>query len=109
MENKTNKMALFQSRWLKVYKIKWSHSCQPRWLPVSHDTLGQEGIYLSQSRHIWQGDTPKISAHMGRTAMSAEQDHPQTGFWGIPHLQSGVPRHLSKDPEGWSADVDPSL
>ena len=43
-ESRTNKMALVQSR---EYKTNWSHSCQPRWLPVSHDTLVQEGNYLS--------------------------------------------------------------
>ena len=52
-----------------------------RWLPASHDTLVQEGNYLSHSRHIWQGDTPKISAHMVRTTMSAEWDHPQIDSW----------------------------
>ena len=36
---------------------------QPKWLSVSHGTLVQEGNYLSQSRHSWRGDTPKISAH----------------------------------------------
>ena len=63
-ESRTNKMALVLSKEHKVYEIKWSHSCQPRWLPIIHDTLVQEGNYLSQSRHIWQGDSPKISAHV---------------------------------------------
>ena len=37
--------------------------------------------YLSHARHNWQGDTPKISAHMMRTAVCAEWDHTQTGSW----------------------------
>ena len=41
----------------------------------------QEGNYLSQSRHIWQGDTPKTSAHTIRIATSGKWDHPQLGFW----------------------------
>ena len=52
-----------------------------KWLSASHDTLVQEGTYLSQGRHIWQGDTLNISAHMIRIAVSAEQDHPQIGSW----------------------------
>ena len=62
-------MALVRSRRHEVYKAKWSHSCQPRWLPVIQDTLLQQGNYLSQSRHIWQGDTPKISSQVIRTAI----------------------------------------
>ena len=54
-------MALVRSREHKVYKTKWNHSCQLRWLPVSHNTLVQEGNYLSYTKYIWQGDTPKIS------------------------------------------------
>ena len=57
--------------------IKRSHSCQPRWLPVHLDILVQEGNYLSQSRHVWQGDTFKMSAHMSKVAVSAEWHHPQ--------------------------------
>ena len=41
----------------------------------SHDSLFQDENYLNHARH-WQGDTPKISAHMTRTDISAEQDHP---------------------------------
>ena len=96
-------MALGQSREHKAYKTKWSHSCQPRWLPVSHHTLLKEGNYLSQSRHIWQGDSPKISAHMIRTAMSAEWDHPQIGPWGNSLLVSRGAKTLIKRPRGWSA------
>ena len=44
-------MALVWSRQHKVYKTKQSHSCQPTWLPVSHDTLVQEGNHLSHTRH----------------------------------------------------------
>ena len=60
----------------KVHKTKWSHSYQPRQLPVSLDTLVQEGNYLSQSKHIWQEDIPKISAYSIKIAMSAEWNHP---------------------------------
>ena len=35
----------------------------------------KKGNYLSQNRHIWQGDTPEISAHVIRADMSAEWDH----------------------------------
>ena len=73
VESRTNKMALVQLRWHKVYKGKWSHLCLLKWLSVSHDTLVQEKNYLSQSTHIWQGD---IAAHMVRAAMFAEWDHP---------------------------------
>ena len=89
VESKTNKMTLVWSRQHKEYKTKWSHSCQPRWPPVSHDTLVQEGNYLSQSRHIWQGDTPKISSHMIRTAASPEWDHPQLAPGQIPNCHKG--------------------
>ena len=58
----------------KVHKTKWSHSYQPRQLPVSLDTLVPEENYLSHATHIWQGVTPKISAHVVRIAMSAEWD-----------------------------------
>ena len=34
------------------HKIKWSHSRQPRWLPVSLGTSVQERNYLSYARHI---------------------------------------------------------
>ena len=120
VESRTNKVALVCSRQYKIYKTKWSHSCQPGWLSVSHDPLVQERNYLSQSKHIWQEDTPKISARVIRTARSAERDQPQVGFcgnstltimdvkhnthvapigsWATPHLASGVPRHLSKRP-----------
>ena len=74
-EQNQKQMTLVWSRQHKVYKTKWSHSCQPRRLPDSYDTLVQEGNYLSQSRHNWQGDTPKISAHVTRVAVSAERDH----------------------------------
>ena len=102
VESRTNRIELVGSRQHKVYKTIWSHSCQPRGLPVRPDTLIQEGNYLSHARHIWQGDTPKISAHGNRTASSAEQDHPQIGSWANYPLASGVPRQLSRDPEGWS-------
>ena len=46
-----------------------------------HDTLVQEENYLSQSKHIWQGDIPTISAHVVRAAVSAERDHPLMGSW----------------------------
>ena len=36
------------------------------------DTLVQEENYLSQNRHIWQGDTLKITARMVRVVVSAE-------------------------------------
>ena len=78
----------------RVFKTKWSHSCQPRQLPVRRDVLVQEGNYICHARHISQGDTPKISAHMIWTAMSAEQYHSPIGSWAFPHLPSGVPRHL---------------
>ena len=75
-------MSLVQSRQHKVYKTKWSLSCQPTRLPVSHGTLVQERN-LHHARHICQGDTPKISAHvtscadiLSRTVVSAEWDHP---------------------------------
>ena len=64
---------------------------------ISHDTLVQEGNYLSHPRHIWQGDTPKIPAHMIKTSMSAEWAIYRQAPGEIPHLTSGVPRHLSKD------------
>ena len=44
-------MVLVLSRQDKVCTTKWYHSCQPRWLPVSHNTLVQEGNYLSHTRH----------------------------------------------------------
>ena len=69
-------MALVQSRWHELYKTKWSESCQHRWMPVSHDTLVQDRNHLSHTRHIWQGDTPEISARVIRTAISAALDHP---------------------------------
>ena len=56
VESRTNKMALVWSRYHKAYKTMWSHSCQPRWLPVSHDTLAQEGNYLA--------DTPGKETHL---------------------------------------------
>ena len=96
-------MALVWSRQHNIYKSKWNHSCQPRWRPVSHDILVQERNCLNQARHIWQGDTPKISAHMIRTAMSAEWDHPQIGPWGNSLLVSRGAKTLIKRPRGWSA------
>ena len=66
-------MALVQPKQHKVYKTKQSHSCQRRWLSVSHDTLVQEGNHLSHARYILQGDTHKISAHVMRTSMTVEQ------------------------------------
>ena len=45
----------------------------------SHDTLVQERNYLSQDRHIWQGDIPKRSAHVTGMAASVERDHAQIG------------------------------
>ena len=76
MKSRTNIMALVRSRQHEAHNTQWSHSRQPRWLPASHDTLAQEGNYLSQSRCIWQGDRPKVSAHVIRTARPAEWDHP---------------------------------
>ena len=61
VESRTNRLVLAQSREHKVRKTKWSHSCQPIWLPVSYDTLVQEGNYLS---HAWQGGVLKISVHV---------------------------------------------
>ena len=49
-----------------------------------------------QNRHISQGDTPKIYAHVIRTAMSAEWDPHREAPGEVPHLPAGVPRHLSK-------------
>ena len=92
-------MALVQSRLHKVYKTKWSHSCQPRWLPVSHETLVQEGNYLSHTRHIWQRDTPKIPAHVTRTDTFAQWDHPQIGFWRNSPLAIRGPKTLLERPK----------
>ena len=99
-------MALVQSREPKVHKMKWSHSCQPRWLSVSHDTLVQVGNYLSQSRHIWQGDTPKISAHVIRIA---EWDHPSISSWadsplGIRDGETFIKKTQKSSP-GWCDSV----
>ena len=91
-------MALVQSRQHKVYKTKWSHSCQPRWLWVSLDTLVQEGNYLSHARHTWQGDTPKIFAHLTKTAVSAEWDHPYIVSWGSSSLAIRGAKTLIKRP-----------
>ena len=63
-------------------------------------TLVQEGSHLNYARHIWHGGRPKIPAHVVRTAGSTERDHPQKAPGDSPHLPSGVPRHLSRDPEG---------
>ena len=65
-EQNQKQMTLVWSRQHKVYKTNWSHSCQPQWLPASHDTLAQEEKYLSHARHIQQRDTPRISAHVIR-------------------------------------------
>ena len=111
VESRTNKVALVCSRQYKIYKTKWSHSCQPGWLSVSHDPLVQERNYLSQSKHIWQGDT---AAHRVRADMSEKDTHlKHLHLWSaqpclqsgtthrqapgqMPHLASGVPRHLSE-------------
>ena len=90
-------MALVRSRQRKVYTAKWSHSSQPRSLPVSQDTSVQEGNYQSHARHIWQGDTPGISAHVIGRAMCAEQE-PYIGSWGNSTLGLGVKRQLLKMP-----------
>ena len=58
--------------------------------------LVQEENYLSQSRHIWQGDTFKISAHVVRVAMSAEQDHPSIASWGSSPLGIRVAKTFIK-------------
>ena len=68
-------------------------------------TLVHEGNYLSHTRHIWQGGTPKVHVHVIRTAVSAEWTHPQTGSCGNSSLATRVPRHLSRDPEGWSTPL----
>ena len=39
VESRTSRIALVRSKQHKVYKTKWSHSCQPRGLPVRPDTL----------------------------------------------------------------------
>ena len=98
-------MASVQSRQHKVYKTKWSHSCQPKWLSISHDTLVQEGNYLSQSRHIWQGNTPRVSAHVIRTATSAEQDHPWVGSSANFPLAIRSAKTFIKRTEGRSAPL----
>ena len=82
VESRTNKMSLVRSSSHKVYKTKWSHWYQPRWLPINRVTSVQEGNYWSHTRHIWQGHIPKIHLHMIITARSAEWDHPQIGSWG---------------------------
>ena len=68
VESKTNKMALVWWRQHKVYKTKWSHSCQP----VSHDTLVQEGklpkseqTHLAR-RHTWDICTCDQNRHVCR-------------------------------------------
>ena len=111
MDSRTNKMALVWSREHNVYKTKWSHSCQLKWLSVNHYTLVQEENHLSQSKHIWQGDT---AAHRVRADMSEKDTHlKHLHLWSdqpclqsgtahrqapgqMPHLASGVPRHLSE-------------
>ena len=91
-------MALVLSRQHKVYKTKLSHLCELKWLLVSHHTLVQEENYLSQSRHIWQGDALKICAHVVRLARSAERDHAQIGSWGSSALASRGVRQNSHAP-----------
>ena len=60
-----------------------------KWLSVSHDTSVWEENYLSQRKHIWQGDTLKISAHMVGVAVSAEQDPHGQAPREIPHVPAG--------------------
>ena len=61
----------------------------------------QDKNCLSHVRHIWQGDTLQISARVVRTAMSAEQDHPQIGSWGNSTLASrGAKTLIKKTQEG---------
>lgn len=76
VESRTHGVALVQSRQDKVHQMKWSCSRQPRRLPVGRDTLVQEGSRLRHAGHSWPGDTPKMSAHVDRAAVSAEWDHP---------------------------------
>ena len=45
-----------------------------------------------------QGGTPKIFAHMTRTAISAEQDHPQIGSCGSSPLTIRDAKTLIKRP-----------
>ena len=81
VESKTNKMVLVWSRQDKIFKTKWHHSCQIRWLPVSYDTLVQEGDYL---RHAWQGGVFRISAHVTWADKSVEVEYPRISPLGIP-------------------------
>ena len=69
----------------------------------------QEGNYLSQSRHIWQGDTPEIPTHMVRVAVPAEWDHPQIGSRGESTLASrGVKQNSHVPPIGsWANSQEP--
>ena len=54
-----------------------------------------------QSRNVQQGDTPMISAHVVRGAVSAEQDPPQLDSWGNSTLSSrGAKTLIKKTQEG---------
>lgn len=54
------KWLLVCSKLDKVCETEWYHSCQPRYLPVSHDTFVQEGNYFSHAKHP-ADDTQDIS------------------------------------------------
>ena len=71
---------------------------------VSHDTLVQEKNYPSHAGHIWQGDTPKITARVIRRATSAGWDHPQISSWGNAPLTIGY-QDTYRDPEGSSTPL----
>ena len=71
----------------------------------SRDTLIQEGNYLSHTRHIWQGNTPKVFAHLIRTAMSVELDHPQIDSRANFLLAIRGIKTLIKRPRGWSTPL----
>lgn len=101
MESRTNKMVLFWTGEHEVHKTKWSHLCQQRQLSLALMVWFKKKT-ISHARHVWQGDTPKLPAHVTRTGTSAERDHPQIVSGEIPHLPSGAPRDLSRDPNGWS-------
>ena len=54
-----------------------------------------------QSRNVQQGDTPTISAHVVRGAVSAERDPPQLDSWGNSTLASrGAKTFIKKTQEG---------
>ena len=71
-------MALVQSRQHKAYKAEWRHSCQPGCLPVSHDTLVQEGNYLSHTTHLARRHTQNICTH-NQSSHVCRAGHQQIG------------------------------